>query len=213
MRTIQPGSRIAAASNAMAGRPEQAHKAPGPAAAAEPHATRIDSQARVGPVEERADKILRDTKKRIGGVAGLPECTIEARDFARRRQVEAGTNCMGSYGATGSAIANEGALARLIFNRRRDVHDWRSRGNSRSRFRPLHRWSVLRHDAGRPRCRGDPHREARGQRGSLVHPGGRRWRRRHVSPDGARTRPAAAVPATAAGRPRRRKRLPGRSTS
>jgi hypothetical protein len=32
---------------------------------------------------------------------------------------------MGSYGATGSAIANEGALARLIFNRSRLVEQMR----------------------------------------------------------------------------------------
>ena len=86
----------------------------------------------------------------------------------------------------GSTRAVRGGLIRVAAHGegRNGHHVRRSGRHSRSRFRPLHRRSVLRHDAGRSRRRGDPHREARGQRGPLGDPGRRGRRRRHVPPDG-----------------------------
>jgi len=102
----QPGLRIAAASNAMAGRPEQAHKALARLRLLNPTLRVSTLKDVLGPLG--GPKTSRDTKKDCGE----PDCPNDHRSqgFRPWRQGEAGANCMGSYGATGSAIATKARL-------------------------------------------------------------------------------------------------------
>ena len=73
----QPGLRIAAASNAMAGRPEQAHKAMARLRQLNPALRVSNLKAVLGPIG--GPKISRDTKKDCG----KPGCPNDHRSKAR----------------------------------------------------------------------------------------------------------------------------------